>query len=147
MSGTANTDATAGTTIYYTTNGTAPTTSSTKYAGAITVAATETVNAIAVKAGFTNSLAGTETYTIHNAIALPTFSPSGGIYIAAQTVTIGELTPGTTIYYTTNGATPTTSSTKYTGPITVKASETVQVIAVETGHINSPVATSVYTIK
>jgi hypothetical protein len=140
-------DATAGTTIYYTTNGTTPTTSSTKYIGPISVAASETLLAIAVKTGNTNSLAGKATYTINSTLAIPKFSAPGGIYTSSQNVTITESTAGATIYYTINGATPTTSSTKYTGPITVSASETVKAIAVATGHVNSPVATAAFTIS
>ena len=139
-------DATAGTTIYYTTNGTTPTTSSTKYTGAITVSATETLEAIAVETGYTNSAVATAAYTITPALPAPTFSPAAGTYTTSQSVTIGDATGGTTIYYTTNGTTPTTSSTKYTGPITVSASETLEAIAVETGYTNSAVATAAYTI-
>ena len=62
-------------------------------------------------------------------------------------MTIGDATAGTTIYYTTNGTTPTTSSTKYTGAITVSATETLEAIAVETGYTNSPAATATYTIN
>src|ERR1700730_1163615 len=47
--------------------------------------------------------------------ATPTFSPAGGVYTSAQSVTISSATSGATIYYTTNGVTtPTTASTKYT---------------------------------
>jgi hypothetical protein len=55
--------ATAGADIYYTTNGDAPTTSSTKYTSAITVSATTTLKAIAVKDGFVNSAVVSKTYT------------------------------------------------------------------------------------
>jgi hypothetical protein len=62
-------------------------------------------------------------------------------------VTISDATAGTTIYYTTDATTPTASSTQYTGPITVGATETVKAIAVETGCIKSAVATADYTIN
>ena len=139
-------DATAGTTIYYTTNGTTPTTSSTKYTGAITVSASETLEAIAVETGYTNSAVATAAYTITPALPAPTFSPAAGTYTTSQSVTISDATAGTTIYYTTNGTTPTTSSTQYTGAITVSATETLEAIAVETGYTNSAVATAAYTI-
>ncbi|MGA3072031.1 MAG: chitobiase/beta-hexosaminidase C-terminal domain-containing protein, partial [Terracidiphilus sp.] len=140
-------DSTSGTTIYYTTNGTTPTTSSTVYSGAITVSATETIKAIAVESGYCNSPAASAAYTI-NATVLPTpaFSPAAGTYTTSQTVTISDATAGTTIYYTTNGTTPTTSSTVYSGPITVSATETLEAIAVETGYTNSAVASATYTI-
>jgi hypothetical protein len=139
-------DATTGTTIYYTTNGTTPTTSSTVYSGAITVSATETLEAIAVETGYTNSAVGSAAYTISTVLPTPTFSPTAGTYTTSQSVTISDATTGTTIYYTTNGTTPTTSSTVYSGAITVSASETLQAIAVETGYTNSAVGSAAYTI-
>ncbi len=140
-------DATAGTTLYYTTNGTTPTTSSTLYSGPITVSASETLQAIAVEAGSANSPAASAAYTITSTLSAPTFSPAAGTYTTAQTVTISDTTAGTTLYYTTNGTPPTTSSTLYSGPITVSASETLEAIAVEAGSANSPAATAVYTIN
>jgi hypothetical protein len=57
-------DATAGAIIYYTTNGTTPTTSSAVYAGAINVASTETLEAIATAAGHSTSAVADAAYTI-----------------------------------------------------------------------------------
>jgi LysM repeat protein len=139
-------DSTAGTTIYYTTNGTTPTTSSTKYTSAITVSANETLEALAVEAGYTNSAVASAAYTIASVLPAPTFSPAAGTYTTSQSVTISDATSGTTIYYTTNGTTPMTSSTVYSGVITVSATETIEAIAVETGYTNSAVATATYTI-
>ena len=138
-------DATVGTTIYYTTNGTAPTTSSSVYGSAISMSATETLEAIAVEKGYTNSQTATAAYTIAPAVPAPTFSPSGGTYTTAQSVTISDTTHGTTIYYTTNSTMPTTASTKYGGPITVSSTETLEAIAVAAGDANA-VGTATYTI-
>lgn len=55
---------TEGATIYYTVNGSEPTTSSTKYSAAINVSASETVKAIAVKGGMVNSDVVAESYVI-----------------------------------------------------------------------------------
>jgi len=139
-------DTTAGATIYYTTNGTTPTTSSSVYSGAITVSATETIEALAVETSYTNSAVATAAYTIEPALPAPTLSPAAGTYATSQSVTISDATVGTTIYYTTNGTTPTTSSTVYSSPVSVSATETIEAIAVETGYINSAVATAAYTI-
>jgi len=78
------------------------------------------------------------------AAATPTFSPTAGTYMTAQTVTISDTTAGATIYYTTNGTTPTTASTVYFGAITVPATETIQALAVASGYTNSAVASAVY---
>jgi hypothetical protein len=139
-------DTSSSATIYYTTNGTTPTTSSTKYTAPITVSSTQTVQAIAVATGFTQSAMGSATYTITQAAATPTFSPVAGTYTTTQTVTISDTSSGATIYYTTNGTTPTTSSTKYTAPITVSSTQTVQAIAVATGFTQSAVGSATYTI-
>jgi hypothetical protein len=145
-------DSTSGAAIYYTvtsgTTGTTPTTSSTQYSGPITVAATETIEAIAVATGYSSSAVATATYTINlpGVAAVPTFLPAAGTYSSAQSVTISDTTPSSTIYYTTNGTTPTTSSTLYTGPITVSATETIEALATATGDANSSVATATYTI-
>jgi hypothetical protein len=139
-------DATSGATVYYTTNGTTPTTSSSVYSGPITVSSSETIEAIAVASGYSNSSVASATYTINSTVPAPTFSPAGGTYTTKQTVTISDTTAGTTIYYTTNGTTPTSSSTVYTGPITVSATETLEAIAIATGDANT-VGTATYTIS
>jgi hypothetical protein len=79
--------------------------------------------------------------------ATPTFSPAGGAYAGAQSVTISDQTAGATIYYTTNGATPTTSSTKYTGPIVVAATEMIQAMATASGYAPSAIASATFTIQ
>jgi trimeric autotransporter adhesin len=79
--------------------------------------------------------------------ATPTFSPAGGAYAGSQSVTISDQTSGATIYYTTNGATPTTSSTVYTGPIPVSATETIQALASASGYAPSAIASATFTIQ
>ena len=140
------TDTTADATIYYTTNGTPPTTASTKYTGAISVSATETIEAIAVASGYAQSAVASATYTIEPVAASPVFTPGAGTYASAQSVTITDATSNATIYYTTNGTTPTTSSPKYTAAITVSSTETIEAIAVASGYANSAVSSATYTI-
>jgi beta-lactam-binding protein with PASTA domain/N-acetylneuraminic acid mutarotase len=82
-----------------------------------------------------------------NPAATPTFSLPSGTYSNAQIVTISDATAGATIYYTTDGTTPTTSSTIYNGAINVSATETIQAIAVAAGDANSAVASATYTIQ
>lgn len=77
----------------------------------------------------------------------PSFSPSGGTYSSAQTVNISNTVSGATIYYTTNGATPTTGSTIYSGPITVSASVTLKAMAVANYYNPSAIGSASYTIS
>ena len=78
--------------------------------------------------------------------AIPAFSVAPSTYTTPQTVTISDTTPGATIYYTTNGTTPTISSTTYDGPITVSSTETLEAIATASGYSTSAVASATYTI-
>lgn len=141
------TDTTPGVTIVYTTTGLPPNPGSTKYTALIPVTATETIKAMAFGSGFGNSAVATAAYTINLMAATPAFSVKAGTYGAAQKVVISDATKGATIYYTTTGKAPTASSTKYTVPVTVAASETLEAIAVATGDADSAVATAKYIIE
>jgi hypothetical protein len=110
------------------------------------VSTTTTLNAIASAPNYTQSAVASATYTIQiPQAATPTFNPSGGNYLLPQSVTISDSTPNATIYYTTDGSTPTTSSTQYTGPITVIMTTTIRAIAVGPGYSVSSVGSATYT--
>ena len=72
-----------------------------------------------------------------NITSKPTFSHNG------NTLSMYCATGGASIYYTTDGSTPTDSSTLYTGPIAMTQNCTVKAIAVADGYENSEVATYV----
>lgn len=102
--------------------------------------------------------AGTYTITINSdgtftiakqleQVATPTFNPAEGTFTEAQSVTISCATSGATIYYTTDGSTPTTSSAVYSTAIAVSATTTIKAIAVKSGMSDSEVATATYTIN
>jgi hypothetical protein len=138
---------TPGFSIYYTTNGTTPTVNSTLYSGAIAVSSSMTVEAIAVASGYSASPVASGAYVIGTPAAAPTFSPPGGTYTATQLVTLSDTIAGASMYYTTNGTTPSVSATPYTGPITVSSSMTIEAVALASGYLTSPVASAAYVIN
>jgi hypothetical protein len=132
--------------IYYTTNGSIPTTGSAVYSGPVTVSSNETLSAMALAPGGSDSPVSQAGYTITPPAAVPVYSPAAGGYHAVQTVTLSDATPGATIYYTTNGSSPTSQSIPYTGPITVSASTNFQAAALAPGGSLSPITKAWYTI-
>lgn len=134
-------------TIYYTTDGTAPSVASTRYTGQITVSASATIQAIAVAPGFSEPAAASAAYVIALTPSAPVIMPSSGTFIQAQTVSITDPTPGATIYYTTDGTTPGLSSALYTGPFAARSSQTVNAIAVVPSYLNWGRSSATYTIS
>ena len=130
--------------ILITNDGSAPGENSARYTAPISLTRSETLSAIAIENGYTDSSAVSATYNVQ--LPTPTISPAPGTYGSAQQVTISDSPYAATIYYTTDGTQPTTSSAQYTGPINVSTSETIQAIANESGYANSIVASAVYTI-
>ena len=112
------TSATGGT-IYYTTDGSDPTESSTEYKEAVLLQSegdTE-IRAIAVNKKGIPSAVSSAKYSIEFPLVdAPAVSPSTGQYSTATQITI-TVPDGYTAYYTMDGSTPTTSSEKYTDPI------------------------------
>ena len=83
------------------------------------------------------------------AAATPAFFPVPGAYSqtsAGQMVTLTDVTAAATIYYTTDGSTPTTSSAIYANPITINATTTFKAIATASGFSASVVASGTYTL-
>lgn len=79
-------------------------------------------------------------------VMAPVFTPAGGTYSSAQTVALSSGTIGATIYFTTDGSSPTIASTPYASPVVVGASKTLKAIAVKTGSTASPVNSATYRI-
>lgn len=127
---------TDGATIYYTTDGSVPTTSSAVYSVPLSENISGvTVKAIALKDGMIGSAVGTGTVTLD--CANPLFSRNGD----NLTISCPFPASGVTIYYTKNGGDPTSSSTPYTGAITVALGDVIKAMAIAPGYNNSPVVT------
>jgi len=96
-----------------------------------------------------SDITGVNFTVTHLQVATATFSPVAGTYSEAQTVTVSNASSalsGFAMYYTTDGSSPTTGSTLYTGPITVSDSLTLKVLSVATGYLNSAIASAAYII-
>ncbi|MBV8674650.1 MAG: chitobiase/beta-hexosaminidase C-terminal domain-containing protein [Acidobacteriaceae bacterium] len=74
----------------------------------------------------------------------PAILPAGGVYTNPITVTMADATTGSSIYYTTNGSTPTSASTLYSGPITVNGNVVINAIAIASGYSPSSITTAEY---
>jgi ribosomal protein L33 len=135
---------TVGASVYYTTNGDTPTSGSTLYTVPFNITQACTVKAIAIKSTWIDSAVASNVYT-QNACDTPTISPDEGGYSMPQEITLGCTTNGVSIYYTTNGDTPTSGSTLYTIPFNITQACTVKAIAILSGYIDSAVASNVYT--
>jgi ribosomal protein L31 len=132
-------------TIYYTLNGTTPTTTSIKYTGSINIIATTILKYFARDSVSRNSIIYTQKYTIDKIAPTVTANPLGGYFNITKNVT---LTPNetSTIYYTTNSTTPTTNSLKYSVPININTTTTLKYFAVDLAGNKSPIYTQLYTI-
>ena len=108
-----------GGTIYYTTDGSDPTRSSTEYTEPILLQSegTTEIRAIAYNSNDIPSIVSSTKITIEFPIAdAPAVNPATGQYTEAAQITI-TVPEGYTAYYTMDGSTPTAESSKYTGPV------------------------------
>ena len=80
-------------------------------------------------------------------VAAPVITPPSQSFNGSITVSISTATPGATIYYTTNGAAPTSASARYTAPFTLSGSATVQAIGVLKGDTNSAPTSATFTLN
>jgi hypothetical protein len=131
------TTTTAGATIYYTTDGTEPTTASNKYTGSFYLHYNDTVllRAKAFKDGCEPSGEAVANYTHKQQVATPVISPNGGNYNSTYnvTVTITCSTPGATIYYRQVLDWGVTAWEVYTGPLSIYYNVEIQAYAVKNG--------------
>jgi hypothetical protein len=130
--------------IRYTTDGTDPTLASAVYGGAINLTASTQIRAMATAGGI-NSVVSTFNYTLDGETEPPVASPvSGTEFETTLNVTLTAPTPGSTIYYTLDGTTPTTSSLQYAGPFSLVSTTTIRAFA-QAGGNDSLVVDFTYT--
>ena len=139
--------------IYYTTDGTTPSSSSTLYNDAITVASDMTIKVYAEdsrEGADGKTFTGEYVYKI--GVQAPVFSPLPGTYYTGAngdiTVEMFSVSPNAKIYYTTDGSTPSkTNGTLYTGDIPLNTGSTYNFKAIAyVGNKESGVSEGTYTI-
>ena len=133
-------------TIYYTTDGTTPTYNSNRYLSPISITDNTTLEFFAMDLAGDTSPVYTQIYKIDTIPPKATASITTGYYNTTKTVTFKMSEPGN-IYYTINGATPTSSSTLYSGPISISKTTVLKYLAVDIAGNKSPVYTQTYTIN
>lgn len=141
---------TPGATIYYTTDGTTPTDASTEYTGEIAIG-DFTIRAIAYgpERYYTPSSVASAVYVLYlYSTETPVLSLAAGAYSSGTTVEITCATPGSTIYYTTDGSDPTDADTAYSAPIAITSGFTLKAIAYGLDGFYEPsdIASAAYTV-
>jgi hypothetical protein len=132
--------------VRYTTDGSQPTDSSTLYTGAINVASTTTIRAMAFSTDMMSSFAKAD-YAITGTVADPVISPSTGSFTTSPEVTITCGTPGAYIHYRLDGGSPQSTDPIYSGSFTVNETCCVTATAMKTGWNSSAMTFSTITIN
>ena len=76
----------------------------------------------------------------------PTATPAAGTYPNTQVVTLSDAEQAARLFYTNDGAAPTTASLRFTAPLTITASQVINAIAVDDAGNASPMASLPFTI-
>ncbi|MCB5234542.1 MAG: SUMF1/EgtB/PvdO family nonheme iron enzyme [Candidatus Cloacimonetes bacterium] len=135
--------ATKGAAILYTTDGSAPGVASPVYSEPIMIDSDTTIIAQAFKAGLIDSDISSVSYIINMpTVATPVFNPAGGVVDSPQSVLISCATAGAVIRYTTNGISPTSSSTLYEGAIQINPNTMLKARAFKEDWNDSDIATA-----
>lgn len=118
----------AGERLVYTLDGSAPTAASWPVTGLILITDTTTVRVATIsnQGAVTRTVSGTYTVSGVLSTARPVAVPPAGAYPASQSVALTCSTAGAAIRYTLDGSQPTTSSARYTAPISIAASTTLR---------------------
>jgi glycoside hydrolase family 18 len=132
--------------IYYTTDETDPTETSTLYDASTGIIVNEamTIKAIAVKEGLEDSAIASATYTIKKPVVdTPIFDPAPGAVDKGTEVTISCATEGATLMYQVNGGELLEGESGVI--VVINEATTIEVIASKDGYVASE-ATAKYTI-
>ena len=134
--------------IYYTTDGTTPSKSSTLYDDeeGVKITKSMTLKAIGYDGETASDVASIE-YTL-KAPEAPTFSVAAGAVAKGTVVTLTPGEGGSTVIYTTDGTTPSYSESngEIGTEVTINYGQTIKAITVDDGENESTVASATYTL-
>ncbi len=138
--------------IYYTTDGSDPADPNNanriEYSAAISITTTTTLKFIGYDTVGNAGAPGEEVYTLDNTGPTVTATPPGGTFATAQSVTLGSQTADLAdIFFTTDGSTPDSGDTKYTGAIQITTTTNLKFIGYDTVGNAGPVGSETYTIQ
>lgn len=134
--------------IYYTIDGSAPSSSNGKlYSGPFTVSSPLTVRAVAVREGVADSFPAAASFDVTPKAATPSFGALPGVYHDAARVAIYCLTYGASIRYTLDGSAPSSSNGyDYTAPVSILSTAELKAVAVKPGFLDSEVVSGRFVI-
>lgn len=142
-------DSTAGATIHYTLDGTAPSCTSPQYASALTLDSTTLVKVVGCREGWTSSSVDSGLYVFK--VAPIVFTPDSGVYDGKPTISLKTRSPGVTFYYTIDSSAPTATASgttrTYSAPFVLGSTNWVRVLAVRKGWTSSDIADRYYVVQ
>ncbi|MBI2924442.1 MAG: chitobiase/beta-hexosaminidase C-terminal domain-containing protein [Verrucomicrobia bacterium] len=137
--------ATDGAKIYWTIDGSDPTSASTLYAGPFVLAQNGTLKARAFRDGFVVSEIVSADFNL--SVGDPTISPNGATSNNEVTVTLATGTTDTKLYWTIDGSAPTEASTLYAGPFVLAQDGTLQVKGFRAGFLPSDIVSAPFNLS
>ncbi|AIQ46358.1 hypothetical protein R70723_11080 [Paenibacillus sp. FSL R7-0273] len=128
--------------IYYTLDGSTPNETSLLYSKPVVLKSTTTINAVTIIPGKEYSNVFSDTW-FQKAVA-PTAAAADRFFVDNLTVVLKTEEPGGSIYYTLDGSKPDEKSQRYSTPIVLEKTTTINAITVVKGKVYSDVLTETW---
>ncbi|MEK7678248.1 MAG: chitobiase/beta-hexosaminidase C-terminal domain-containing protein [Verrucomicrobiota bacterium] len=141
-------NATQGDELYWTLNGSAPTTNNLKYVSPFDLGTNGTLRIKGFKNGYVSSATVTQVFNL--SVATPVIEPAGATNSNNVTVKLKSDTDPVELYWTIDGSTPSkTNGTLYaTGtPFSLGTNGLLKVIGIRDGFVSSEIASNVFSLK
>ncbi len=139
------TSGTTGARLYWTIDGSDPTESSALYSGKFILGTNGVLKVKGFKNGYVSSAIVSSAFNL--VVAKPTITPAGAANHNAVTVALDSTTPGAQLYWTIDGAEPTTSSVLYTGSFSLATNGVLKVKGFTNGFAASEIASATFDLK